>query len=119
MRAHSGGDGFLAHIGMAGAMDQPAGLEMIETNFEPFTRYAHSAFEVERVIVVSNQFGPQKINVYAMGHLKEGKTMADLRGRETIETGLTAATQPTTLPAAATAPGAPASQPSGEFRTRP
>jgi hypothetical protein len=113
-------EGFYGSPGKhAGSMDQPAGLELIEPASDLFARFVHPAFEVERAVVVSNQFGARKLNLYAMGHLKEGKTIADLRGREAIETGLTAATQPTTLPAAAAAPQAPATRPGGEFKARP
>ena len=51
--------------------------------------------EIERLILVTNNFGNAKISVYAMGHLKPGKTVADLGpARVNIIGGLVAATQP-------------------------
>ena len=61
------------------------------------------------------------INVYAMGTLKEGKTVADIAPqRAAFDSGLVASTQPaTTQPAGAIIAAAPSSQPSGTFATRP
>lgn len=97
-------DKFVGYYGASGrhpgAMDLPAGLDVHETDLELFASYVHPAFEVERVILVANQFGNQKISVYAMGHLKPGKTVADIAGaRAKVETGLTPATRPTAQPA--------------------
>jgi hypothetical protein len=59
----------------------------------------HPAFEIERLIVVSNQFGPNKIAVYAQGHLKQGKTVADVSGgRSKVNLGLDTGKGPTTGP---------------------
>ena len=83
-----------------GAMDLPAGLDIHEGDWDVFAKYVHPAFQPERLIVVANQFGNQKISVYAMGHLKPGKTVADISaGRGRVETGLAPATQPTSQPA--------------------
>jgi len=88
-----------------GAMDLPAGLDVHEGDLDLFSQYLHPAFEAERLILVTNNFGSAKIAVYAMGHLKTGKTVADLApARATIATGLVAATQPAPAPAAATQP---------------
>ena len=85
-----------------GAMDLPAGLDVHETDFDLFAQYVHPAFEVERLVLVANQFGTQKISVYAMGHLKPGKTVADIAaGRGSVAAGV-AATQPTTAPVGST-----------------
>jgi hypothetical protein len=78
-----------------GAMDLPAGLDINETDLELFAQHVHPAFEVERLIVVANQFGGQKVSVYAMGHLKAGKTVADIApGRANVLAGTTPTTQP-------------------------
>jgi DNA-binding beta-propeller fold protein YncE len=61
-----------------GAMDLPAGICVVESDLDLFQQYLHPAFEASRVIVVSNQFGPTKISVYGIGHLKAGKTLADI-----------------------------------------
>jgi sugar lactone lactonase YvrE len=79
-----------------GAMDLPAGLHVHEADFDLFESFVHPAFQVERLILVTNQFGPRKISVYAMGHLKEGKTVADIAsGRINVLAGtVPATTQP-------------------------
>jgi DNA-binding beta-propeller fold protein YncE len=90
-----------------GAMDLPAGLDLIESDLDVFAQYLHPAFDAERLIVVSNQFGPQKVSVYAMGHLKPGKTVADLAPtRASVAEGtLAAAPQPATQPSVSAAVG--------------
>jgi len=80
-----------------GAMDMPAGLDVHEGDVDLFEPLIHPAFEVERLVLVTNQFGPIKVAVYAMGHLKEGKTVADIApSRAKLNSGL--ATQPSTRP---------------------
>lgn len=82
-----------------GAMDLPAGLCIDEGDLDLFQQYVHPAFEIERLIVVSNQFGPNKIAVYAQGHLKQGKTVADVSGgRSKVNLGLDTGKGPTTGP---------------------
>jgi hypothetical protein len=61
-----------------GSMDLPAGLEINETDLDLFQKYVHPAFEAERLVLVTNNFGNQKVSVYAMGHLKADKTVADI-----------------------------------------
>jgi streptogramin lyase len=91
-----------------GAMDLPAGLEVVESNLDLFQKFVHPAFQAEREIIVANQFGPQKLTVYAMGGLKEGKTVADLGPQADVSgVKVAATTQPATPPPAA-APAAPA-----------
>ena len=74
----------MMHFGDAGthpgAMDLPAGLAISEADVAVFAKYVHPAFQAERIIVVSNQFGPNRVAVYAMGRLKDGKTVDDLAG---------------------------------------
>jgi DNA-binding beta-propeller fold protein YncE len=86
----------------SGAMSLPAGV-FIDENPEDlalFQQYVHPAFQAERLILVSNQFGNQRVSVYAGGTLKPGKTVADLEGsRSDVEAGtLTPTTRPTTQP---------------------
>ena len=118
---------FVGYYGSAGshpgAMDLPAGLELIEGDLKLFEKFVHPAFQAERVVIVANQFGPQKLTVYAMGGLKSGKTVADLGGRATVASGI-ATTQPTTQPAeppvGAPSPSLATTRPAaGEFVTRP
>jgi sugar lactone lactonase YvrE len=61
-----------------GAMSLPAGITVAEDQTGLFERYVHPAFAVERLIVVTNQFGANKVAVYALGRLKEGHTIADV-----------------------------------------
>jgi len=64
--------------GYPGGMDLPAGLSISETGLEYFEDYIHPAFEAERLIFVTNQFGASKVSVYAMGQLGEGYTTDDI-----------------------------------------
>jgi len=112
-----------------GAMDLPAGLEIIEGNSDLFQRFVHPAFQAERVIVVANQFGGQKLGIYAMGGLKSGKTVADLGNQANVASGTAAPTTQPALVLPATLPAAPPSppmtpttrpaQPTREIATRP
>ena len=118
---------FVGYYGSAGshpgAMDLPAGLDIVEGDLALFDKYVHPAFQAQRLIIVANQFGAQKISVYAMGGLKPGLTVADLSNRATIASGTVAATQPAPGPApaapAATAQPAPAGTTSAGFAPRP
>ncbi len=88
-----------------GAMDLPAGVFVDEdpADIALFKQYIHPAFDAERLVIVTNQFGDSKVAVYAQGHLKPGKTLADLgknRATFTLST-----TQPTSQPAAPGHPG--------------
>lgn len=45
----------------------PADIEIVSSNFEYFTRYADADFKVEHILLVSNQFGTNKVHIYAYG----------------------------------------------------
>ena len=111
-----------------GAMYLPAGICVTDEDVDLFHDYVHPAFQPQRLLVVTNQFGPNKVAVYALGHLKPGKTVADISASK----GLVAtafddtkrSAPPTTLPAdvsdqtaaaapPATAPAAPSNGPAG------
>jgi hypothetical protein len=68
-----------------GAMDLPAGIAISESpeDLALFGKHVHPAFRAERIIVVTNQFGPSKVAVYAMGQLREGKTLVDISNDRT------------------------------------
>jgi hypothetical protein len=105
-------------------MDLPAGLDLVEQSIELFDKFVNPAFRAERIIIVANQFGGQKLSVYAMGGLKEGKTVADLGGRAKVQTGMVAAATQPALPVATTLPSTTQPTPSPaqdarEFATRP
>ena len=61
-----------------GAMYLPAGVCVHEGDLELFKDKIHPAFQAERLVLVTNQFGPNKVTVYAMGHLRPGKTVQDI-----------------------------------------
>ncbi len=61
-----------------GAMNLPAGICVVEDDLEMFSRFAHPGFEVERVVLVSNQFGADKVSAYALGRRRSGWTVAQL-----------------------------------------
>jgi DNA-binding beta-propeller fold protein YncE len=85
-----------------GAMNLPVGVYVDESpdDLAMFRQYVHPAFQGERLILVTNQFGNQRVSVYALGHLKPGKTVADVAGaRAAVPTGTTPPTTgPTTEP---------------------
>jgi hypothetical protein len=61
-----------------GSMSLPAGIAVSDGDVELFEDYVHPAFEAERIVVVTNQFGLNKVSVYALGRLREGKTIEDI-----------------------------------------
>jgi hypothetical protein len=88
-----------------GAMYLPAGICVHEGDLDIFAKYINPAFEAQRLIIVTNQFGLNKISVYALGRLKPGKTVADIAASQGIvPEGTSASTQPI-LPNPTTQPG--------------
>lgn len=61
-----------------GAMLLPVGVSINEGDLELFADRIHPAFKAERLILVTNQFGPNRVSVYAMGRLREGRTPQDV-----------------------------------------
>ena len=61
-----------------GNMYLPAGICVHEGDMDLFQGYVHPAFEAQRLVLVTNQFGDNKVSVYALGHLKPGKTVQDI-----------------------------------------
>jgi hypothetical protein len=112
-----------------GAMYLPAGVCVHEGDLDLFQQYVHPAFQPERLILVTNQFGPNKVAVYALGHLKPGKTVADIAASKGLVAGSTEDTKlttgalppPTTLPADETTavpqqgPAAPQTRPAQQL----
>jgi len=70
--------------GHPGSMNLPAGIAVHEADLDLFSAYIHPAFEAQRLILVTNQFGPNKVAVYALGRLKPGKSLADIAASEGI-----------------------------------
>jgi sugar lactone lactonase YvrE len=76
-----------AHLG---SMSLPAGLTVHEDDLDLFASYVHPSFEARRLILVTNQFGLNKVSVYAMGGLKDGATTQDIAPfAAPVESGLT------------------------------
>jgi len=108
-----------------GAMFLPAGIAVHEGDLDIFSAYISPAFQAERLVLVTNQFGDNKISVYAMGHLKPGKTVEDIGGSQGLVptgTGDPKTKGPGAALTASTAPddelGLPTSQPQ-QPATRP
>ncbi len=73
--------GYFGALGdFPGAMDLPAGLAVVENpaDIQLFAAYIHPDFQAEKLLIVSNQFGPNKVAVYAQGQLRPGKTLSDI-----------------------------------------
>ena len=72
----------LMHFGASGAfpgaMDLPVGICVAEADEDLFGGWFHPGFKPKRLIVVTNQFGPAPVSVYALGDRREGYTVADL-----------------------------------------
>ncbi len=69
-----------------GAMDLPAGLALVENpaDMQLFAQYIHPDFEAQRLVIVSNQFGADKVAVYALGQLKPGRTVAGINASRIV-----------------------------------
>ena len=87
----------LMHFGAAGdfpgAMNLPAGVAVCEDSLDLYADRIHPGFAAKRLIVVTNQFGNDKVVVYAMGELRPGHTAQELASvAATIPTGTGAPT---------------------------
>jgi hypothetical protein len=82
-----------------GGMDMPAGISVHEGDLDIFTKKIPDAFQADRLILVTNQFGENRVSVYAMGHLKPGHAVDEISGSKfTVPSGTS--NQPTTGPGA-------------------
>jgi sugar lactone lactonase YvrE len=61
-----------------GAMSMPTGICVSDTDLDVFAQFVHPAFQAQRLVIVTNNLGGDKINVYALGELKPGKTVRDI-----------------------------------------
>lgn len=64
-----------------GAMEMPTGVCTSDADLDVFAKFVHPAFNAQRLLFVTNNAGPNRINVYALGELKPGKTLADISNR--------------------------------------
>ncbi len=70
-----------------GAMFLPVGISVFEGDLDFVKDYVHEAFEPKRLIVVTNQMGPDKTSLYALGELRPGYTAQDLVSTSVAITG--------------------------------
>jgi hypothetical protein len=61
-----------------GSMNLPAGVCANDTDIALFEQYIHPAFKAKSLVLVTNQFGPNKVAVYAVGELRKGMTIDDI-----------------------------------------
>lgn len=85
----------LMHFGAAGnfpgAMNLPAGVCVSEDSVGVVAGRVHPGFVAKRVVAVTNQFGGEKVTLYAMGELKSGFTAKDVSGGSVkVATGIDA-----------------------------
>lgn len=83
----------LMHFGaggdFAGSMNLPVGICVDDTSLGYFTDELHPGFTAKRVVLVTNQFGPAKVNAYAMGERAEGWSISELTvNAADVETGI-------------------------------
>jgi DNA-binding beta-propeller fold protein YncE len=81
-----------------GAMQLPAGICVDDDpqDLALFKDDVHPAFEADRLIIVTNQVGLNRVAIYALGKLKPGVTAADISPSRIVVP--IAASQPTTQP---------------------
>ena len=75
---------FGGHGAFPGYMDLPAGVTVHDADLELFKDYIHPAFDAKRLVLVTNQWGDNRVAVYAMGNLKEGKTVNDIAASRNV-----------------------------------
>lgn len=72
----------LMHFGAGGAfpgaMNLPAGICVADDSVGVVQERVHPGFAASRVVIVTNQFGGDKVSAYVMGKLKEGVTAKDI-----------------------------------------
>ncbi len=71
---HSDG-GALMYFGAPGnerdSINMPTAIKIDYGNVEHFRKYAASNFEIEYLVIVASQFGPNKVTVFGFGSLRE------------------------------------------------
>lgn len=65
-----------------GAMFLPAGITIHYGDMDLFKPYIHPDFEAQYLVLVTNQFGDDKVSVYAFGHLKPGVSVEAIRASQ-------------------------------------
>jgi len=77
----------------------------------------HPAFNADRLIIVTNQVGPNRVAIYALGKLKPGITAAEISGSRIAVP--VAASQPTSQPKLGPVPEEPAPAPPAGHPIKP
>lgn len=62
-----------------GSMNLPADVYVTTDNLEHFQKLADPSFELEQVILVTNQFGNSKLSIYGLGRQRDNAAKADAR----------------------------------------
>jgi DNA-binding beta-propeller fold protein YncE len=75
---------FGGHGNFPGYMDLPAGITVHDGDLDLFKEYIHPAFEAQRLVLVTNQWGDNRVAVYALGKLKDGKTVNDIAASRSV-----------------------------------
>jgi hypothetical protein len=75
---------FGGHGNFPGYMDLPAGVAVCDTGVDLYKDLVHPAFEAKRLVLVTNQWGDNRVAVYAMGELKPGKTVNDIAASKSV-----------------------------------
>jgi hypothetical protein len=65
-------------------MDLPAGVAVCDSDVELFKEFVHPAFEAKRLVLVTNQWGDNRIAIYAMGDLKPGMSVNDIAASKSV-----------------------------------
>ncbi len=95
-----------------GSMSLPAGVCVCEDGIGYFSGDVHPWFEPQRLVLVTNQFGPNKVAAYAVGQVRAGHTAQELASAQApVNTGNQTTTQPNSL-SGLDALGEPTTQPS-------
>lgn len=72
----------LMHFGAVGefpgSMNLPAGIAVSDDDLALFKNLLHPGFDPARLVVVTNQFGPTKVLVYALGHRRPDYSAQDM-----------------------------------------
>jgi hypothetical protein len=71
-----------------GAMNLPVGISVSDEGVDLVKDLIHPGFDAYRLVVVTNQFGPFKVAMYALGMRKDGWSVAQLHANSLAEAGV-------------------------------
>ena len=69
---------FGAAGGFPGSMDLPVGVCTSDEGLELFANDLNPGFDAKRLVIVTNQFGPAKVSVYAVGERRPSYSLQDM-----------------------------------------